>query len=412
MKKIFAIALALVMVLSMASAFASPCMGGFDWTCATAATNCGKGKVEVIPYVKVNNGCGGFDWQASECASAVSSENVFYAVKLTVDANADKEWWAQASVELSYKGMNKKAVAPVLDSVAGLPAVIDASTDVKASDVNTFYYDFSAKGNAFTGWQLVTDTFEFGNDYINTVKVGDSSKTKVCATLKSAVLYNKGMAGVVGDYYVEYVEAADAVKAKDATAATITYTLTAGTDLDDFIDNGHTRKDWEVKSVNYDTNKIVVARPTTGVLDEATFESVKTQAEANVGTNGLKSVKVVNGTDAAEAVAGKVNALKVYTVKNAGKGELLVTYIIEDGKIVLIDYTKVCGAAEYATIKAFFGLEIGTCVDKDLIKANFGWEDKFEHCYAWKNKAPSIVDSDCVVAIPKTGDASVLAWLF
>ena len=414
MKKIFAIALALVMVLSMASAFASPCMGGFDWTCATAATNCGKGKVEVIPYVKVNNGCGGFDWQASECASAVSSENVFYAVKLTVDANADKEWWAQASVELSYKGMNKKAVAPVLDSVAGLPAVIDASTDVKASDVNTFYYDFSAKGNAFTGWQLVTDTFEFGNDYINTVKVGDSSKTKVCATLKSAVLYNKGMAGVVGDYYVEYVEAADAVKAKDATAATITYTLTAGTaaaDLDTFATT-NIRAGWVVKSKSYDTNKIVVAKPTPGVLDEATFENVKTQEEAKVGTNGLKSVKVVNGTAAVAADAGKVNALVVYTKDPAKGGEALVTYIIEDGKIVLIDYTKVCGAAEYATIKAFFGLEIGTCVDKDLIKANFGWEDKFEHCYAWKNSAPSIVDAECVVAIPKTGDASVLAWLF
>ena len=411
MKKIFAIALALVMVLSMASAFASPCMGGFDWTCATDATNCGKGKVEVIPYVKVNNGCGSFDWQASECASAVSSENVFYAVKLTVDANADKEWWNEASVELSYKGMNKKAVAPGLASVAGLPAVIDASTDVKASDVNTFYYDFSAGA-----WQLVTDTFEFGKDYINTVRVGDSSKTKVCATLKSAVYYDKGMAGAVGDYYVKYVEAADAVKAKDATAATITYTLTAGTTaaaLDTFAKSANIRKDWEVKSVSYDTNKIVAAKPTPGELDKATFDKVEAAEEAKVGTvTGLKSVKVVNGKNAVPAEAGKVNELVVYTKDPAKGGEPLVTYTIADGKIYDINYTALCGEAAYSVIKAFFGLEIGTCVDADLIKANFGWEDKFEHCYAWKNSAPSIVDAECVVAIPKTGDASVLAWLF
>ena len=58
MKKIFAIALALVMVLSMASAFASACVQAptLDWYCATATChNCGKATVEVIPYVKVND---------------------------------------------------------------------------------------------------------------------------------------------------------------------------------------------------------------------------------------------------------------------------------------------------------------------------------------------------------------------
>ena len=405
MKKIFAIALALVMVLSMASAFASPCMGGFDWTCATAATNCGKGKVEVIPYVKVNNGCGSYDWQASECASAVSSENVFYAVKLTVDANADKEWWEQASVALSYKGMDKKAVAPALDSVAGLPTVIENSTDVKASDVNTFYYDFSAKGNAFTGWQLVTDTFEFGSDYINTVKVGDSSKTKVCATLKSAVAYDKGMAGVVGNYYVEYVEAADAVKAAAATKATMTYTFDG---VDGATAKGYTyRTGWSIISVTEKGNKttVVVEAKNAGKLDDAIMADL-----ADDAVNGVLP-KVKNGKDEVKAVAGVVNAIYVYDEVDGGKGEWLAAYYIYDGKIYDVEYSQACGSS-YRTIKDFFGLDIDVCVSEKLIKANFGWEDKFEHCYAWKNSAPSIVDAECVVAIPKTGDASVLAWLF
>ena len=32
--------------------------------------------------------------------------------------------------------------------------------------------------------------------------------------------------------------------------------------------------------------------------------------------------------------------------------------------------------------------------------------------FSWSDKGASIVDAECVVAIPKTGDASVLAWLF
>ena len=402
MKKIFAIALALVMVLSMASAFASPCMGGFDWTCATDATNCGKGKVEVIPYVKVNNGCGSFDWQASECASAVSSENVFYAVKLTVDANADKEWWNEASVELSYKGMAKsvKLPTPNLASVAGLPTVIDNSTDVKASEANTFYYDFKVGE-----WDLVTDTFEFGKDYINTVRVGDSSKTKVCATLKSAVYYDKGMAGVVGDYYVEYVEATDAVKAADATKATMTYTFDG---VDGATAKGYTyRAGWTIISVTEKGNKttVVLEAKNEGKLDDATMATLENHA-----VNG-ELPKVKNGKDKVEAVEGKVNAIYVYDEVDGGKGEPLAAYYIYDGKIFDVEYYQACGSS-YRTIKDFFGLDIDVCVSEKLIKANFGWEDKFEHCYAWKNSAPSIVDAECVVAIPKTGDASVLAWLF
>lgn len=106
MKKIFAIALALVMVLSMASAFASACVTGpFNWSATATAANCGKGKVEVVPFVKVNDGCGNYVWQANNCAAAINSENVYYAVKLTVEPKADNEWWKAATLKVELKGL-------------------------------------------------------------------------------------------------------------------------------------------------------------------------------------------------------------------------------------------------------------------------------------------------------------------
>jgi len=107
MKKIFAIALALVMVFSMASAFAlSNCATGFDWSCPVENTDCGKAKFEVVPYVKVNNGCGWFDWQVSDCATAINSENVYYALRLTVDAFVNDAWYALASVDVELDGLD------------------------------------------------------------------------------------------------------------------------------------------------------------------------------------------------------------------------------------------------------------------------------------------------------------------
>ena len=105
MKKIFAIALAVVMVLSMASAFASNCTAGFDWTCATSVNKCGKATVEVIPYVKANDSCGGFKWVPNTCAGAVNTDVVHYVVKMSVDANPDKEWFDAATFSLTAKGL-------------------------------------------------------------------------------------------------------------------------------------------------------------------------------------------------------------------------------------------------------------------------------------------------------------------
>ena len=157
MKKIFAIALALVMVLSMASAFASACVTGpFNWSATATAANCGKGKVEVVPFVKVNDGCGNYVWQANNCAAAINSENVFYAVKLTVEPKADNEWWKAATLKVELKGL--KGTEGTWGPLAGSPGIewaeeddtleyylkSDLSTWVKASD----WKDMSSKNQA------------------------------------------------------------------------------------------------------------------------------------------------------------------------------------------------------------------------------------------------------------------------
>ncbi|MBR7149963.1 MAG: hypothetical protein IKD01_02975, partial [Oscillospiraceae bacterium] len=106
MKKIFAIALAVVMVLSMASAFAYSTCATWNpaWNCPTDDVYCGQGKVEVIPYVKVNTACG-WEYQVSDCASAIRSGEVYFAVRLTVDAFPDAGWWSQAWIDFETDGL-------------------------------------------------------------------------------------------------------------------------------------------------------------------------------------------------------------------------------------------------------------------------------------------------------------------
>lgn len=307
MKKIFAIALALVMVLSMASAFASACVTGpFNWSATATAANCGKGKVEVVPFVKVNDGCGNYVWQENNCAAAINSENVYYAVKFIVEPKADMEWWKAATLKVELKGLDGKAVdagnlylSPGIkwdeeDDTLVYYLKNDLSTWLKESD----WKDMSANNQAA---------------YIFTARVRDASKAKVCATLKSKLETYVG--GIVGNYFVKVTE-------KDG--------------------------------------KLFI---------------------------GVSS-KNTDGTEK----------------------DRLVTYTIENEKVTAIKWEAVCGADDYNTIKAYFNLEIGTPVSRDAINKNFGWDNKVESCFQWSKNGAAITNPECKVEIPKTGDASVVAY--
>ena len=314
MKKIFAIALALVMVLSMASAFASACVTGpFNWDCATSTSKCGKATVEVIPLVKANDACADWKMMDSTCAAAVTSDNVYYALKLTVDKDVDPEWYGQATLTLSATGVAGQTDGKWNSGAVALSSIVAPSHFTAASDESGdgWVYYLMYKNNSFATsaeQTEATDKAEYKAVY-NTMSVGNAAKAKVCATIKSEFVPGTVR---VGDYTVKY---------------------------------------------NAEVGKLWVA--------------------------------------------------------NKGNTVDLVTYELDgDGKVTAITYNKTCGEAEYAVIKAFMGLEIGTCVTKDAVKANFGWKDKQEACFSWSDKAPAVVDSECVVAIPKTGDKGLLWWLF
>ena len=315
MKKIFAIALALVMVLSMASAFASPCTAGFDWTTTAAANKCGKGSIEVVPYVKANDACEKYAWQVSTCAGAVNSEKVNYALKLTVDANADAEWWKTADLLITYKGLKASLTDYVFVDFATAWTAMESAiaTNDTVGKANTFYWN-TTKG----AFELVTSTFEFGDANVLSEEVANAPKAKVCATLKAE---NAFTYGTVGEYVVEVVY--------DGTSKEVT----------------------ELKVFDKKDNKLV-------------------SYDVDDTTNKIKEIKFFD------------------------------------------ENLSDCAPYSRAAIEAFFGITTSTKITAANVKANFGWKDKVESCFSWSDKAVSVVDAECVVAIPKTGDASVLAWLF
>lgn len=102
MKKIFAIALALVMVLSMASAFAfvGTC-GKYAYTCPTA--ECGTAKAEVVQFV-ANNTIDRFE--ESKCAAVVAGQDIYWGVKVTFEENVNEQWFYHKDTELEVVTSN------------------------------------------------------------------------------------------------------------------------------------------------------------------------------------------------------------------------------------------------------------------------------------------------------------------
>ena len=320
MKKIFAIALALVMVFSMASAFAlNDCFSGFDWSCATKVTNCGKAKVEVVPYVKVNNGCGWFDWQVNDCATAIVSENVYFAVRLTIDANVDKAWLDAADVTLDLG-----------DGLFGTATGFNA--------------DFNVDG-------------EFD----------DEAKT----SLKDFVPYPENWKLDADEAQVFYLT--------DVEDDVFTWTHEDDADADDAM--------WSAV-----------------VVDTDDAEVCATIASSNPGwgewTYGDYTV-----------VASKTDAKGDYgyfQVKNDCGAEVKITW--EKGKVTTVYATSDAFRAEVFAKFNLSGCGTGTCIDAKIVQRNFGWDDEFDGCFPWSNKGAAVVNPECVVAIPKTGDVSVVAY--
>ena len=318
MKKIFAIALALVMVLSMASAFAlNDCFAGFGWPCAAENTYCGKAVVEVVPFAHVNASCDKDEYVANDCASAIKNENVYFGFKLTVDAYPDKAWFAPAYIDLKAEGIDWSGVpAKFTDNKSffngqGVWTGVDfTGDDSEAKQV--YYWDNSAKK-----WVLEEDAaFELGKVVFGK-KVTEADEAEVCAKL---------------------------ISEHDGYGVTWTY------------------GDWTV-----------FAQDNAG--DDTGFVAY---------TKGGKTVRI-------QYAAGKITTIDAGTAGVAVDADTF---------------------AEMVSTFQFNSCVVGSCITDDNIQANYGWDDKQEDCNPWSTKGAAVVDAECVVAIPKTGDMSVLAWLF
>ena len=160
MKKIFAIALALVMVLSMASAFAF--CDVIDWS---TSSTCGTGKVEVVPYA-IGNKVGGNTYTATDCAAAVNNDYVYFAIKVTVDSNPNQDWWKKATLSVSETGLDTHGIFATFSNLNGGKDV-DAGTYYITNTTVQLTKDFDPAATLFK------------------VKVDDAATAKVCAELKS-----------------------------------------------------------------------------------------------------------------------------------------------------------------------------------------------------------------------------------
>ena len=330
MKKIFAIALALVMVLSMASAFAMNCLN-IDWS--AAATACGTGSVEVVQYVKGNAANGMNKYVESDCAAAVNNDFVYYGVKVTVDANPNTEWWQNAKLTVSYAdGIG--AADDVLNAPYLYQSLVAAGKDTTTLEAGVYYLDMDWNNGVASRFEF-SDTFN-KDKHVMWVGVADvTDGVEVCAKIESSA------------------------KAKDAEI--------------------------EINGAKVKINESTTTNNYNITVDGVAFTYDKTTGEfkyAVVGTNKYYSF-----------CDGKFFGDEGRTAEAACTNK--------------DDYKAIADAM--AAINITFGqkIKLATAQDKLL------WSGKVSDCAKWNDDAYTVVSQNCeVMSIPKTGDASVLAWLF
>lgn len=518
MKKIFAIALALVMVLSMASAFAfvGTC-GKYEWTCDTA--KCGVAKAEVVQFVANNT----IDrYEESTCAAVVVGRALNYGVKVTFDKDVNPQWFYHKNTKLVIEtsGMKgaakfeynlseltgKKGPADVsgktywLREVGGKyelvsdwePACVfgDIALTTRANVTAKVGYDFNGvtvNPSDLTYHKnpdnLSTEWIDYGDfqvrvhknyggkvEYAITVKKGGdvytvwvidgvakfvsetnaadviSSATNAAQTAANDDLKAKAEALKLAQEAYDTAAKAeqdakdalakakadvDAAKERDAKAkaaanAAAVELATATAELEAL--NNAEPKDYDAIAA---ANKRVDAATAADAAAKAELQAANTELQtaqaalaAAPSEENIKELekateekkvdleKAQAAYDAAAVTSGALaTAPTAYYNKYDGtsfsgvKGSL----ILATGTITGTP-TSTNNCSDLAKMLQMINIKLGDCVKGSTIKAIFGWEDSASSKATWNKNALAIVNPECQVAIPKTGDVSVVAY--
>ena len=464
MKKIFAIALAVVMVLSIASVAAA-----FNWgPAASSGDSFGYG-IDVIKFTRSTGEIGSSYFNADDAATAVNGADVYFAIKLTVpDLSATNGIRANAEVEIDATAISgfDGGTYDISDLGKGTyyymedaPGLADGFYLIDAFVANARWMNFVSETPVFARYCLDTDTaevyaevtsdrplgrwFNVGNYDIGKVTVGGTAGVPANVTFNAntVTVYNasdvnkptqfnftfggfnsKGeyklvynLAGIPVEHLTGVYNDADG----DEIANQIAMKLGVGSTVT--IDG--------VKfSVNYDAAKTVyfmeVGAPgsyTTkfnGKTPIFTAEAIGTAGtagttvvefrEANhpIGKGKLIAVIPLGGSDLALDVLGSKDELKAYNNGALRKEYEGATWA---GTQAITNLMAWLDEGNSKTFRDAVAAREVYFTDSNMRTA-FGFANKVSDSITWKaNSTPIILDP--TVSIPKTGDnASVIGF--
>ena len=462
MKKIFAIALAVVMVLSIASVAAA-----FNWgPAASSGDSFGYG-IDVIKYTRSTGEIGSSYFNADDAATAVNGADVYFAIKLTVpDLLATNDIRANAEVKIDataisgfdggtydISGLSKGTYYYMEDA----PGLADGFYLIDAFVANARWMNFVSETPVFARYCLDTDTaevyaevtsdrplgrwFNVGNYDIGKVAVGGTAAQPANVafagdTVKVTGAGNENAPTVFtftfGDFYADQkctlVYNLAGISVEHETGKGYVYANAIATEIAKKLGVGSTvvidGVKFQVGQNNADVTFTEVGVPSNYTTKFNGKPPIFT-AEA-IGTAGTAGTTVVEFREANHPI-GKGKLIAVIPL---GSGDLALDVLGSKDELkaykndgLTAEYANATWAGTQAITNLMAWLDEGNSKTfRDAVAARevyftdsnmrtaFGFANKVSDSITWKaNSTPIILDP--TVGIPKTGDnASVIGF--